>query len=241
LGIFKERIMKKAKILAIQNCEIEGFGEYEKYIIDQGLEYEVIHPYRDSIFPAPENYDAVLLGGTPLSANDIDEHPFLQAESTFLEEAIRLNKRCLGICFGAEILAIILGATVTLCRPKEIGGYRIRLTDAGKDDPLLEGFPDDFPVFQWHGDQFEIPSKGLLLAEGDFCLNQLFRLGNVVGVQFHLETTCREAGLWADAYAEELEEVGKSKNQVIEECRAGESERLALARRFMENFLGDLI
>ena len=233
--------MRKAKVLAIQNCEIEGFGEYEKYIIDQGLEYEVIHPYRDPVFPDPEKFDAVLLGGTPLSAYDIDEYPFLQAESKFLEEAISLNKRCLGICFGAEILAIILGAAATICRPKEIGGYRVRLTDAGKEDPLLAGFPDDFPVFQWHGDQFTIPSKARLLAEGDGCPNQLFRLGNVVGVQFHLETNCWEAGLWADAYAEELAEVHKTKEQILEECRANEAERLKLAWRFIENFLGELI
>jgi len=235
---FQGTVMKKIKILAIQNCDIEGFGEYEKYIIDQGLEYEVIHPYRDPNFPDPQDYDAFIIGGTPLSANDIDKHPFLQSEAKFLESAIRLNKGCLGICFGAEILAMILGAAVAVCHPKEIGGYSIRLTHAGKDDPLLRGFPDDFPVFQWHGDQFEIPSAGLLLAEGDDCRNQLFRLGNVVGVQFHLETTCREAGLWADAYAEELAEVDKTKEQLLEECRASEAERLKLARRFIENFLG---
>lgn len=233
--------MSEPKVLAIQNCEFEGFGEFEKYIVERGLGYETIHPYRDNTFPDPENYGAILIGGTPLSANDIDKYPFLRSEAAFLEATIKHDKGCLGICFGAQILAVVLGAAVSECRPKEIGVYRIRLTDSGRDDPLLKGFPDDFPAFQWHGDRFDIPLGGSLLAQGDICRNQMFRSGKVAGVQFHLETSCREAGFWADAYAKELADFGKSVEQLIEECQASEPVRLALADRLIENFLANLI
>ena len=232
--------MKSPKILLIQNCEVEGFGQYERYIADNFSHYDIIHPYQEDTFPNPEECGAVLIGGTPLSANDIGSIPFLRQEARFLEEMIRGSKSCLGICFGAQILARILGASISECRPKEIGGYEVRITDAGRSDPILNGFPETFPVFQWHGDTFVIPGGATLLAEGDTCRNQVFRLNNVIGVQFHLETGCEEAGRWADAYSEELAESGKTKEQVVDECMESESERLELADRFIRNFLKDI-
>lgn len=232
--------MNPSRILLVQNCEIEGFGRYEPYIADNFSHYDIIHPYQKDTFPNPEECGAVLIGGTPLSANDIDKYPFLQEEVEFLEQIIKEDKPFMGICFGAQVLARVLSASVRECRPKEIGGYEVKLTDAGRKDPILSGFPIKFPVFQWHGDTFDIPKGATLLAEGDTCRNQAFRLGNVVGVQFHLETGCEEAGRWADAYSDEIEEFGKSKEKILAECGESESERLELADRFIRNFLSDI-
>lgn len=233
--------MESPKILIIQNCEAEGFGRYERYIADNFSHYDIIHPYQKDTFPNPEECGAALIGGSPLSANDIDKYPFLQHEVKFLEQVIKSGKPCLGICFGAQILARVLGAPVRECRPKEIGGYEVKLTDGGRKDPILGGFPEKFPVFQWHGDTFDIPDGAKLLAEGDTCRNQAFRLYNAIGVQFHLETGCEEAGRWADAYSKELAEFGKSKEQVLAECRERESERLRLAKQLMKNLFENLI
>lgn len=152
--------MKNARIIMIKNCEPEGFGQYERFIADNFANFEFARPYRESKMPDPEERDAVLIGGTPLSANDIDAYPFLQQEVKFLERIIKSGKPCLGICFGAQILARIFGAEIKECRPKEIGGYVVKLTDAGIKDPIFDGFSDVFPVFQWHGDMFDIP-KGI--------------------------------------------------------------------------------
>lgn len=224
------------KILAIQNCEIEGFGLYDEYLLAQESEHRVVHAYRERALPPVEAFDAILIGGTPISAYDARDFPFLQRECEYLRQALAARKPCFGICCGAQILAQLLGAEVRKCSRREIGGYEVRLTSAGQSDPLLDGFPLSFPVFHWHGDTFEIPVGAQLLVEGDDCRNQVFRCGNVVGVQFHLEVTSNDASVWADEYAAELAELGKTKAQVVTECREREREMRPLAYRLLHNF-----
>ena len=228
------------RILSIQNCEIEGFGLYEQHLIAREIDCQVVHAYQGHPLPPFKAFDAIFIGGTPISAYAAHEHPFLQAEIAYLERALAAKKPCLGICCGAQILAQLLGARVGKCEHREIGGYRVRLTPAGQKDPLLDGFPPRFPVFHWHGDTFELPGDAELLVEGDDCRNQLFRSGSVVGVQFHLEVTSRDAAAWADAYADELAQVGKSKAQVIAECHKQEPEMRVLVTRLLDNLLGAL-
>jgi GMP synthase (glutamine-hydrolysing) len=223
--------------LAIQNCEIEGFGLYEQYLRAQEVEHSVVHAYRERALPPFDGFDAILIGGTPVSAYATHEHPFLERECEYLRHALAAAKPCFGICCGAQMLAQLLGAQVQKCSQREIGGYQVRLTSAGQNGPLLDGFPLSFPVFHWHGDTFEIPAGAELLVEGDDCRNQLFRCGNVVGVQFHLEVTSKDVSVWADEYAPELAEFGKSKAQVVTECHKREREMRLLAHQLLHNFL----
>jgi GMP synthase-like glutamine amidotransferase len=225
------------KILAIQNCAVEGFGRYERRLVARGVDYTLVHPYRGQRLPPAEAFDLLLVGGTPISAYAAKEYPFLLAEHRALQGAVAAGKTCLGICCGAQLLAQTLGAEVRRCERMEIGGYQVRLTGAGGEDALLRGFPARFPVFHWHGDTFSLPAGADLLVEGDDCRNQMFRWGSVFGVQFHLEVTADDAALWADAYPDELAEFGKSKAQVVAECRAREDEMMQLADRLIDNLL----
>lgn len=229
------------RILAIQNCEIEGFGLYEKYLIDNAIEHTVAHAYRDHSYPGIETIDAILVGGTPISARDVLDHPFLREECGYLDRAFSEDVPCLGICFGAQLLAQLLGARIRLSDPKEIGCYEVRSTEQGQADPLLKGFPERFPVFQWHGDAFDIPVGAQSLVEGDGCRNQMFRLRGIVGVQFHLEVTGDDVAGWADEYDRELREFGKSRQDVVRECREREQETGPLAARLLRNFIESVV
>lgn len=229
------------KLLSIQNCDLEGFGLYEQHLLHRAVDYSVIHAYRDEPLPPIETVDGLLIGGTPISAYAAEEYPFLHRELAYLEQAIAAGTPCFGICCGAQMLAQILGAPVHRCARMEIGGYQVRLTDAGQHDPLLKGFPEQFHVFHWHGDTFEIPEGGTLLVEGIACRHQLFRHGAVLGVQFHLEVTPEEAERWAEAYANELAALGKSKAQLLQECREHEQEMATLAARLMDNWIAGIL
>jgi GMP synthase-like glutamine amidotransferase len=225
------------KVLAIQNCAVEGFGHHEQHLAARGVDYTLVNPYRGDRLPPAEGFDVLLVGATPISAYAVEEHPFLLAEHYILQGTISAAKTCFGICCGAQLLAHILGAEVRRCEQGEIGGYQVQLTGAGGRDALLEGFPARFPVFHWHGDEFSLPPGAELLVEEDHCPNQMFRRGNVAGVQFHLEVTGRKTALWADAYPEELSAFGKSKAQVVAECQAWEGEMIPLAAQLMDNLL----
>ena len=224
------------KVLMIQNCDIEGFGLYEQYLVDHGIDHSLVRADLDELFPPHEEFDAILIGGTPISAYAAQEYPFLLAEREFLRQAVFDGKACLGTCCGAQILAQILGAEVHRCKQMEIGAYRVRLTGAGRRDALLQDFPHHFPVFHWHGDTFSVPEAAELLVEGEVCRNQMFRQGKVVGVQFHLEATSIEAGVWADAYRDELVSVGKTSEEVVRECQEYELEMERMAMCLLDNF-----
>lgn len=229
------------KILAIQNCEIEGFGRYENYFINHGIEYQIIHAYQNYSFPEVALFDAIFIGGTPISAYEAHKYPFLQEECEYLRQAIEVRKPCFGICCGAQILAMLLGAQVRKCEQKEIGSYEVRLTKAGLSDPLFKQFPSHFPVFHWHGDTFGIPASAELLVEGDDCKNQLFRWNKVIGTLFHLEVTSQDVIKWAEEYGPELVEIGKNEEQVVMECFKKERDMSTLAVRLLDNFFSFVV
>ena len=63
------------------------------------------------------------------------------------------------------------------------------ITDEGKKDPLLMGFPDQVEVMLGHKEACDsVPQGATLLMTGDACPVQMFRVGNnVYATQFHPE------------------------------------------------------
>ncbi len=231
--------MTPGRVLIIQNDATENLGLYERFLRER-VGVDVVHAYSmraGETFPGTEEYSAFIVGPTPISANDVQKHPFLAREWEYLSRVVGSGKPVLGVCCGGQILARLLGADVVRSPRKEVGGYTVTLTDAGASDPLFRGFSPAVPVFHWHSDMFKVPPGGQLLARGDPCPIQAYAWRNVRGVIFHLEIDHREADRWASAYPVELEAVGKTKAQVIEECRVREPEMRLLAERLVDNFL----
>jgi len=224
------------KVLVIQNCAGEGIGLYERYLKEKGIRYSVFRAYLGRRFPNSYGYDAVIVGGTPVSANDFHKHPYLRREWHYLKRWMRSGKPYLGVDCGGQILARLLGAGVKKNPVMEIGGYDVRLTPAGRKDPMFRGFPASFPVFHWHGWTFDLPKNTLLLVEGKDCRNQAFRRGNAVALQFHLQVDPAEADRWAKRYRHELEHVHKTAGQVVEECRVRQRRMKKLAGTLLTNF-----
>jgi GMP synthase-like glutamine amidotransferase len=227
------------KVLIIQNDPPETLGLYEKYL-GENSELTVLHAYdmrTKDVFPPLQQYTHFIIGPTPISANDALNHDFLRKEWSYLEAIVESKKPCLGVCCGAQILSKIQGGNVKESPSKEIGCYTTTLTPEGLNDPLFKGFPEKFPVFHWHSDMFTLPSNGELLATGDPCPIQGYRKDNVWGVIFHLEITVEDAERWAFAYPNEPKAIGKTRKQVLEECRLYENKMRVLAEKLMKNFL----
>ena len=227
----------RVSVLGIQNCDLEGFGRYGDHIEKWGVGFDLVRPYRNETLPHWSEFDALLRGGTPISANDVEHHTFLRNEFRYLEEAVSAGVPCFGICCGAQLLARILGAKVRRCKQLEIGCVDVQLTDEGAGDEILAGFPKTFPVFQWHGDEFEMPGKARHLVTGKACRHQMFRDGSVVGILFHLEITPVDVADWADVYDDELDAVNGSKQALVRACEASDSVMDDLSARLLGNFL----
>ncbi len=96
-----------------------------------------------------------------------------------------------GVCLGAQLIANSLGARVYPNRQKEIGWFDI---ESVPGDESSFRFPRKATVFHWHGETFDLPNNAVCLARSAVCDNQAFQLGdNVIGIQFHLETTPESA------------------------------------------------
>jgi len=112
----------------------------------------------------------------------------------------------LGICLGAQLLAHALGGTVNPNRDGEKGLKRVQLTLAGGRDPLFWDIPYGFDAYQWHDDSLSPPLGAVVLATGEPCRYQAFRVGRrAYGVQFHPEATGEIARRWAARAGRSLE------------------------------------
>ncbi len=202
-------------ILIIQNCAIESAGTILDYFNQNGISYTVFHSYNNNDFPDVENFEAVINLGCPHSVTEYQQHQFLQKLYSYVANIVRIDKPYLGICFGAQILAKVLGASVVPNNVKEIGTYKIALTKDGIKDSLFQNIPAQFQAFQWHGDRFKIPFGAALLATSTDCPNQAFRKNRAVGIQFHFEADIQEVPTWCNAYMNELQKFGKTKDEII--------------------------
>jgi GMP synthase (glutamine-hydrolysing) len=225
--------------LIIQNDPPETLGLYEKYL-HENTDLTIIRAYnmkQKEQFPPIENFTHFIVGPTPISANDAFDHPFLQKEWIYLKKIIKSAKPCLGVCCGGQMLAKILGGEVKKSPSKEIGSYSAQITDEGLNDPLFKDFPREIPVFHWHSEMFTVPPGGKLLATGNPCPIQAFNMSNIRGVIFHLEITVRDAQRWTKAYPKEPSSIGKTIQQVLEECQQKEQQMKQLSLKLMKNFL----
>jgi GMP synthase-like glutamine amidotransferase len=143
----------------------------------------------ETALPAMEDFDWLVIMGGSMNVYEEDKYPWLAAEKRFIAETVQAGKTVLGLCLGAQLLAVVLGGKVTRNRHREIGWHPIRLTGAARENPCLSFLPAEPIVFQWHSDTFsELPPGALLLAESETCAHQAFVYRErVFAFQFHLE------------------------------------------------------
>jgi len=236
VNIPKDRLFAM-KVLIVQNHQAEDLGAFEAYLRTHNVNYFIYNAYQNKKFPAFSDYDAFIIGGTPISIYDPTKPQWLKEEISYLAKAVVTGKPYLGVCGGGQILASILGAKVKQNPVKEVGGYKVNLTSDGQASPFFKGFPTEFPVFHFHGDTFDVPTGAALLAKGEDCKNQAFSHGKALALQFHLEVSSKTAGKWVDEYETWLRAFGKSKAQIVDECARTEEQMRDLAHLLIENFL----
>jgi GMP synthase (glutamine-hydrolysing) len=104
-------------------------------------------------------------------------------------EIFNLGVPILGICYGMQLGAEILGGRVKPAKAREFGRARLRVV---ADDPLVRGLPEETTVWMSHGDQVhELPPDFVALAETPTCPFAAARHTQrpFYGVQFHPEVT----------------------------------------------------
>ena len=176
------------RILVVLHQEHSTPGRVGRLLRDMGYTLDIRRPRFGDPLPATmaEHAGAVVFGG-PMSANDPD--PWIRTEIDWLAVPLREDAPVLGICLGAQMLALQLGQAVGPHADGhvEVGYYPIVPTEAGHRLSRVR-FPSW--VYHWHREGFGLPGGATSLATGTDFECQAFRFGRrAIGLQFHPEVT----------------------------------------------------
>jgi len=180
----------------LQHVPFEGPGVFRQALETQGYAVKTI------LVPSQglplDLGDFLLIMGGPMSVNDADS--WITEELHVIKAAINKGIPVLGICFGSQLLAKVLGGSVVSGPTFEIGMVPVTLTDEGKADSVFSQLPSTFQVFQWHGEGITLPPETKsLVASADFPVQAFRAQERCYGLLFHpemeeegMKALCRE-------------------------------------------------
>ncbi len=139
-----------------------------------------------SALPDDSSFDLLVVLGSIESVTD-GTIPWIGPERSLVTGAVARGTPVLGVCFGAQLLAQVLGGTVAKAPRAEIGW---RLLDTIDPARIPAG-----PWLDWHEDAFTCPPGSEPLASTEISLHA-FVEGPHTGVQFHPEVTLAVVDGW---------------------------------------------
>jgi GMP synthase (glutamine-hydrolysing) len=193
--------MRPFLILQLRPESEAADDEFAAFLARGGLPPDRVRRIRLEAEPLPADLDlaevaGVIVGGGPGCISDppdaktADEARSETACRELLPRIVAEDIPFLGCCYGMGLLADHLGAEVSKARYGEpVGPAPVRITEAGRTDPLLDGLPPAFDVLVGHKEAAQsVPEGATLLVEGAACPVQMIRAGrNVYATQFHPE------------------------------------------------------
>ncbi|MFA5059382.1 MAG: type 1 glutamine amidotransferase [Candidatus Omnitrophota bacterium] len=184
-------------ILIIKHIAVEGPGTIASFFQKKKTLKTIELSAGDPLPRDLKGVEAVIVMGGPMNVDEEDKYPFLRDENIFIQNVLKKEIPYLGICLGSQLLAKASGAKVAKSPVEEIGWFKVSL----EKDPIFENLENNIDVFQWHGDTFDIPKSGKLLATATGCHHQALKVGtNAYGLQFHVEVTGRIIDSWIKAH-----------------------------------------
>jgi GMP synthase-like glutamine amidotransferase len=216
------------RLLVLQLDEADPPGRLGEWLTGAGAELQVINPADVALPDEPGAYRGIVCLGGPMGVFDDSDHPWLAGVRHLLARAVTARTPVLGVCLGAQLLAVAAGGRVEPGESgPEVGPLLVAKRDAAWRDPLFADLPFMPDVLQFHSDTIvRLPPNAELLAAGTRYPNQAFRVGPAAyGIQFHIETTPELVLAWA-----------RSSPEAAATARPGdlEPERLAEVHRDLE-------
>ena len=206
--------MKPFLLLATRAEDVPADEEYALFLRYTGLaEHELVRVRMEAGPLGPVDLDewsGIFVGGGPFNASDPDSRKSAvqhRVEAEFrglLDDVVARDFPFLGACYGVGTVGAHQGAVIDSRYREPISVVEISRTEAGAADPLLAGLPDRFTAFVGHKEAISrLPASAVLLAQGDVCPVQMFRVGqNVYATQFHPELDVEGITTRIHAYAD---------------------------------------
>ena len=183
-------------VLIVLHQEHSTPGRVGHRLTERGYTLDIRRPrFGDRLPETLDGHAGAIVFGGPMSVNDPDD--YLKVETDWLKVPLAEGAPFLGLCLGAQLLALHLGAAVGPHADGhiEVGWFGLTPTEAGRK--LIPAWPDC--VHQFHREGFGLPAGATLLAEGpaETFPNQAFSYGSAAfAIQFHIELTTAMVGRW---------------------------------------------
>ena len=192
----------------------EAPGAYEIWGKSRGCSLSYTRVYQgDSLPEELGGTDLLIIMGGPQSPDTTrEECPWFdaQAEKALISRAIEAGKTVIGVCLGSQLIGEALGAAFCHSPEKEIGKFPVMLTDAGKANPLFEGFGSVLNVGHWHNDMPGLTPQAKVLAYSEGCPRQIVQYSErVYGFQCHMELTPEVVELLIEHSQNDLRRAGE--------------------------------
>jgi GMP synthase (glutamine-hydrolysing) len=220
----------KLTALILQHEEPTPPGYLAEWLEAQNADFDVHRIDLNEVPPDPRGYDFVASLGSEFAAFD-DSKPFIPREAQLLRTALDADVPVLGLCFGGQLLARVLGGKSFRSEHSEIGWLPVRTKDP---DLVAEG-----PWFNWHFDTFTLPPGARLIAETDVA-PQAYVVGRNLGLQFHPEVTPDIMESWVKSYRHELDGDGVDPDALLEETHRLAPEVRRRSERLFNRFLSSI-
>ena len=241
---------KPVLILQLRPEDVVADSEYTCFLKYSGLQAEDTCRERIENRGIPANlnlddYSAIIVGGSPYDISTSEDKKSLaqkKIESDFnklLQQVVSRDFPFLGACSGNGLLGNYLGTRISTKYSEAVGCVTLNITEAGKQDKLLTGFPSQIDVLLGHKEAVDTtPDGATLLMTGRDCPVQMFRIGeNVYATQFHPEGDAQEFILRIDTYRNhgyfKPHEADELKKKVLQKSTPYAQEIL---RRFVEQY-----
>ena len=146
-------------------------------IVDLNVEI-VTFPVIDDIFPTNlSDFDAWLVSGSRCSV--LNEHKWIEKLSRLLMTLIKQERKIIGICFGHQLIAKVLGGTVAV---SDNGwGIGMSTNKVVQDKAWIQPRINTFNLVVSHKDQvIKRPESLELIAESDFCKHYMLQYKNII-------------------------------------------------------------
>lgn len=175
-------------------------NEFEAFLSKSELKPDEVERIRMEKSGIPDisarDYAGIIIGGGASNVSDPEEKkPDFQRKfeadlQLLLDEIYTYDVPFFGACYGFGALVQHQKGIVSKEKYSEpVGVTKLKRTNEGKVDPLIQNLPDNFDAFCGHKEACQLlPPSAVNLLTSDTCPIQMFKIKkNIYAAQFHPE------------------------------------------------------
>ncbi|MBT7410032.1 MAG: GMP synthase [Methylococcales bacterium] len=168
--------------------EFGSYGKMFKALLqdhNKNIEFGVFDVVNTCYPVLIDDFDVYLITGSKSSV--YEERAWIKQLKQFLYEVIESKKIIIGICFGHQLIAELLGGKTQ--KSSKGWGVGVAKSQVILKKPWMLPVSDTFSIIVSHQDQVtQLPDNAELIASNDFCLHAMYQINNqILCLQGHPE------------------------------------------------------